>query len=78
MTYQMFCHPVEPALGGALAPVAAVTPRERIRGFRHRLSTAVQKPSAWAWQERNGDHVWERDTRSITFSVVIPARVMQP
>jgi len=28
--------------------------------FTHDLSTAAQKPSAWAWQKRKGDHVWEK------------------
>ena len=52
-------------VGGALAPVAAATSSHQglpvgCLWFTHRLSTAAQKPSAWAWQGRNGDHVWEK------------------
>ena len=49
-------------VGGALAPVAAVTSSHQglpvgCLWFTNDLSTAAQKPSAWAWQERNGNHV---------------------
>jgi hypothetical protein len=52
-------------VGGALAPVAAVTSSHQglpvgCLSFTHDLSTAAQKPSAWAWQGRKGDHVWEK------------------
>ena len=52
-------------VGGALAPVAAVTSLHQglpvgCLWFTHDLSTAAQKPSAWAWQGRKGDHVWEK------------------
>lgn len=50
---------------GALAPVAAATSSHQglpvgCLWFTHDLSTAAQKPSAWAWQGRKGDHVWEK------------------
>ena len=49
-------------VGGALAPVAAATSSQQglpvgCLWFTNDLSTAAQKPSAWAWQGRNGDHV---------------------
>ena len=52
-------------VGGALAPVAAVTSSHQglpvgCLWFTHDLSTAAQKPSAWAWEGRKGDHVWEK------------------
>ncbi len=50
-------------VGGALALVADLSLGiwgsigSGVCFFTHRLSTAAQKPSAWAWQVRNGDHV---------------------
>ena len=63
-------------MGGALAPVAAATSSHQglpvgCLWFTNDLSGA--------WQGRNGDHVaGRRDAQGLTFSVVIPARVMQP
>ncbi len=72
-------------MGGAFAPVAAVTSSHQglpvgCLWFTHDLSTAAQKPSAWAWQGRKGKEITygRRDARDLTYSAVIPTRVMQP